>query len=398
MIQVPKYVQFILDTLEANGFSAYIVGGSVRDALRGKAPDDFDVTTDAEPDAVRSLFEGTCRVILTGLKHGTVTVLSDGKPIEVTTFRTDGDYEDNRHPQNVAFVKSLEFDLARRDFTVNAMAYSPTRGLVDLYGGQADLDARVLRCVGEPARRFQEDALRMLRALRFASVLQFEIEEKTASAIHENRALLNNVSAERIRTELFKLLTGADAEKLLLAYPDVFFTLFPKLESAYTGESFVDAIKQLHTLENDAVLRFAALLQPIAKEHPTKCFSAIEILKTDKKSADKIKFTVLHAGETLPTQDAAVKYALNRFGEEQLVFFSKLNHAQETIDRINAVLQSGAPYRICDLDIGGDDVINAGYSGKQIGEVLDILLRMVIHGQVKNEKEALLNAIKNDRE
>ncbi len=394
MIQIPGYVKFILDTLSENGFEAYIVGGSVRDALRAHVPDDFDVTTNAEPEQVCKAFDNKCRIILTGLKHGTVTILSEGKPIEVTTYRTDGDYRDNRHPEQVTFVKKIDADLMRRDFTVNAMAYSPTNGLVDLYGGQADLKNKIIRCVGNPDTRFHEDALRMLRALRFAAVLQFEIEADTARAIHENRALLNHVSAERIRTELFKLLCGDDAEKILLAYADVFFTIFPQLQNAYTGTSYANAVKSMHTLEKDAVLRFAALLLPAANEHASDCFSATDSLKTDKKSADTIKFSVKHCAEVLPTDAASVKHLLNKYGVEALVFLAKLKNAAETLACIDAVLQNSEPYRICDLKISGDAVAALGYTGKQIGETLHTLLTAVIDGKLENEKETLLNAIK----
>ncbi len=393
MIQIPEYVKFVINTLNTNGYAAYIVGGSVRDALRCGTPDDYDITTDAEPNEVCRVFDGVCKVILTGLQHGTVTVLSDGEPVEVTTFRTDGDYIDNRHPQSVTFVKSLEYDLARRDFTINAMAYAPHLGLVDLYGGKQDLENRILRCVGDADLRFHEDALRMLRALRFAAVLQFDIEEETARAIHENRALLKNVSAERIRTELFKLLVGADAEKILLAYGDVFFTVFAQLKAAYTPESYAAAVRSINTLESDAVLRFAALLLPAASKYASECFSAADSLKTDKKSTDKLKFAVTHAHDTLPTDEIAVKHALNRYGEEHLVFWAKLKNAHETLACIESVLQSGDAYRISDLALGGDDVANAGYTGKQIGEVLNALLTLVIEGKVENEKEALLKEI-----
>lgn len=393
MIRIPEYVQFILDTLNANGHLAYIVGGSVRDALRGKAPDDFDVTTDAQPDEICAAFDGVCKVVLTGLKHGTVTVLSNGNSVEVTTFRTDGKYEDNRHPESVTFVTSIDADLARRDFTINAMAYSPSKGLVDLHGGMQDLQNRILRCVGIPETRFHEDALRMLRALRFASVLQFDIEEKTASAIHENRALLNNVSAERIRTELFKLLIGNDAEKILLAYPDVFFTLFPQL-SACAPEAYITAVRNMGTLEKDAVLRFAALFKPIAKECPNECISATDSLKTDRASADLLKFTVAHAQDAIPADIVSVKHALNRHGVAKLTFWAKLENAQNTLELISAILQSGAPYRISDLAVGGDDIASLGYKGKKIGEVLSHLLSLVIEGKISNEKEELLKAIK----
>ncbi len=394
MIKIPTYVQFVLDTLAASGFAAYIVGGSVRDALRQKTPDDFDVTTNAEPNEICAVFEGKCKVILTGIQHGTVTVLSEGKPIEVTTFRTDGNYADNRHPEKVTFVKSIDADLARRDFTVNAMAYTPNGGLVDLYGGTQDLQNRILRCVGNPDIRFHEDALRMLRALRFAAVLQFEIEAETAKAIHENRTLLNNVSAERIRTELFKLLTGADAEKILLAYRDVFFTLFPQLADAYTHENYEDAVRNVSALEKDAVLRFAALLSPVAPLCPAACFSVIDSLKTDKKSADALKFSIQHANDALPATSTETKHALNQHGAEHLTFWAKLKKDANALSAIETVLQSGEAYRISDLAVSGDDIAVLGYKGKQIGEVLNRLLTQVIEGKLANNKETLLNAIK----
>ncbi len=391
-MQIPAYVQFVLDALNQSGFDAYIVGGSVRDALRGQQPDDFDVTTNALPKEIIQVFDGKCKVILTGLKHGTVTVLSDKMPIEVTTYRTDGDYKDNRHPESVTFIGKIDGDLARRDFTVNAMAYAPSKGLVDLFGGQADLQSQILRCVGTPDIRFHEDALRMLRALRFASVLQFEIEPETEKSIRQNRALLKNVSAERIRTELFKLLCGADAKKVLLAYKDIFFTLFPALEDGYTNESYTEAISYMSTLPKDACVRFAALLMP-AVPYLEACYTATDSLKTDRKSADAIKFAISHINERVGSDKISIRRALSRYGEAHLRFLLTLQNATNALSTLDTVLTNGDVYSIRDLAIRGEDIAALGYTGKQIGEVLSQLLDMVMEESLENRKEKLVKAI-----
>ena len=201
MFSIPAHAQIVVDRLERYGYEAYVVGGCVRDSLLGRTPKDWDVCTNALPDEVLRVFR-RFHVIKTGLKHGTVTVMVNHEPVEVTTYRIDGEYTDNRHPDAVQFVSEIEADLARRDFTINAMAYSPTRGLVDAFGGQEDLAAKQIRCVGEPDERFNEDGLRLMRALRFAARYNFDIERETAYSIHRNRHLLENVSAERIFSEL----------------------------------------------------------------------------------------------------------------------------------------------------------------------------------------------------
>ena len=195
----------VVTELQAAGFEAYIVGGCVRDRLMGIKPHDFDITTEAFPAETSESFHD-CDIILTGLKHGTVTVVYEGENIEITTFRTDGEYLDNRHPENVTFVRNISEDLSRRDFTVNAMAYNPDEGLIDLFDGEKDIEHKIIRCVGDADTRFNEDGLRILRAMRFASVLEFEVEEKTADSVIRNRDLLKNISVERIYAELTKLI------------------------------------------------------------------------------------------------------------------------------------------------------------------------------------------------
>ena len=224
---LPKEVKTVIAALQNAGYSPYLVGGCVREMLRGKEPSDYDMTSDAPPEEVLRIFGESAHP--TGLPHGTVTVVSGGLPIELTTMRRDGAYRDNRHPDSVTFGTSIEEDLARRDFTVNAIALAPTGALIDPFGGQKDLKAGVLRCVGEAARRFEEDALRILRLVRFCSVLGFSAEEKTARAAHEKSALLSNVAHERVYAEMNKLLLGENVGATLLAFPDILGVPIPEI-------------------------------------------------------------------------------------------------------------------------------------------------------------------------
>ena len=235
MLTLPPQVHTALDRLTVAGWEAYVVGGAVRDALRGCPAGDWDITTNAEPAQVERVFAGE-RLIETGLKHGTVTVLLDGLPLEITTYRVDGDYTDHRRPDAVRFTRSLREDLMRRDFTMNALAYNPRTGLVDICGGAEDIARGVVRCVGEPDRRFQEDGLRILRALRFASVLGFQIAPETAAAIHRSRALLQYLAAERVRSELTKLLCGQNVGAVLREFADVLAVPIPELRPMFGFE------------------------------------------------------------------------------------------------------------------------------------------------------------------
>ena len=232
MMTLPEQVHMALDRLEAAGWEAFVVGGAVRDALRGCAAGDWDITTNAEPEQVERVFSGE-RLIETGLRHGTVTVLLDGLPLEITTYRVDGGYSDHRRPDSVTFTRSLRDDLLRRDFTMNALAYNPQTGLVDICGGAEDLAHGIVRCVGEPERRFREDGLRILRALRFASVLGFTIEPETAAAIHRCAELLRYLAAERVLSELTKLLCGQNAGAVLREFSDVLAVPIPELRPMF---------------------------------------------------------------------------------------------------------------------------------------------------------------------
>ena len=227
-MNINKGAEKIINILEANGYEAYAVGGCVRDTIMGKTPNDWDITTNCLPEDIVHCFEGV-RIIETGLKHGTVTLLIDDETFEVTTYRKDGAYTDNRHPDSVTFVTDLESDLSRRDFTVNAMAYNPRIGLVDLFGGREDIENKCIRCVGEANKRFGEDALRILRALRFASVLNFTINEDTSRAIYELKDNLSNISKERINCEFTKLLTGKRNVDIIREYFDVICEFIPEM-------------------------------------------------------------------------------------------------------------------------------------------------------------------------
>lgn len=225
-IQIPSHARQLLELLHSCGHEAYVVGGCVRDALLGREPKDWDMCTSATPEEMLRCFEGE-RVLLTGLKHGTVTVLMEHEPYEVTTFRVDGSYTDNRHPDSVTFVRDVRMDLARRDFTVNAMAYNPRDGLIDCFGGQEDLRNGVIRCVGDADARFQEDALRIMRALRFASSYGFTLQKETAEAAVRNAGLLQSIAAERIYSEMNRLLTGQGRLPVLLMHPRIITAILP---------------------------------------------------------------------------------------------------------------------------------------------------------------------------
>ena len=228
-ISIPTPVLCALNTLNAAGYEAYIVGGCVRDSLLDTSPSDYDITTSATPEEMKAVLSDY-KIIETGISHGTLTVLSQGNPLEITTFRCDGEYTDHRRPDSVTMTRNLREDLARRDFTVNAMAYSEKNGLIDLYNGKNDLDNRVIRCVGDASRRFEEDALRIMRALRFAATLGFSIEAETSRQIYEKAHLLSYVSAERIATEFCRLICGKNAADIILSYRDVFALIIPELE------------------------------------------------------------------------------------------------------------------------------------------------------------------------
>ncbi len=370
MFKIPKKALFVIDRLTKNGYKAYIVGGCVRDILLGKMPNDFDVTTSAKPEEIIKLFEKT---IPTGIKHGTVTVLIENEPIEVTTFRTEGIYTDNRRPDTVEFVTDLREDLSRRDFTVNAMAYNENEGVIDYFGGKEDLKAKILKAVGNPEKRFTEDALRILRLFRFASTLNFEIHENTFNAAIKCSDLLQNVSRERIFEELKKAVLGNN------------FKIFaPLIECG--------ALKFLNITDLPDFDKIKAL-----KEYPLLCLylslgtSALLELKPSNEQKEYFKTLDVLLNMPLPKTDADIKEMLNIAGDEILSDFFILNNLDQS--ELKRVVASSEPYSISHLKINGNDLINMGYKGEEIGKILEYLRKVVIINPQKNTKENLLKEI-----
>lgn len=383
---LPPAVACVLERLEQAGYAADLVGGCVRDALRGVTPHDYDVTTAATPDEILAAFADR-RVLTTGVQHGTVTVLIGEEPVEVTTYRVDGNYRDGRHPESVRFTTSLTEDLARRDLTVNAMAYSPRRGLTDPFGGRQDLQVGVLRTVGVPEQRFREDALRILRAMRFSSVLGMTVEPQTAAAMHALRQSLLCVSAERIFSELYKLLGGTDAYDVILEFADIVRVFLPELrpEMPISKQRFTSLPQNT---------RFYALFEPTAK--PDRVAEACRRLRTPS--------ALLRVGERIQAlrhaplcREGEVATLLFHAGREAACEIARLREAEGECpgasQRIEAFLASGRPYTLAQLAVRGEDLVRCGYRGAEIGEGLHALLMDVMEGRLPNVREALLAAI-----
>ena len=429
---MPQEVRSLLARLESAGYQGWAVGGCVRDTLRGAVPSDWDVTTDARPERVMALFGE--RAIPTGLKHGTVTVCAGETHVEVTTFRRDGTYSDHRRPDAVQFSSSLEEDLARRDLTVNAMAMDLRGHICDPFGGQEDLSRRVLRCVGDPLRRLDEDALRIMRTLRFAAVLGFAIEPDTSAALHRRAPLLADIAAERILVEMNKLLTGEHMASVLLAYPDVLGVFLPELLPCvgfdqrnvhHCYDVWTHSVYAASAIAPDAVLRWAMLLHDIGKPdcftvdehgtghfygHPARSAELAEAicrrLRMDKKSAQRIVTLVRWHDRDIPWTEKAVARAARQLGEDslrQLLAVKRAdNRAQSPlcrgraadIDRAEAILDDLLARQSCfslrELAVRGNDLTALGLRGPAVGEALQKLLDAVMDGSVPNDRPALL--------
>lgn len=440
-MRLSKNAEEIIVMLENSGYEAYAVGGCVRDFLMGRACDDVDITTSATPQQTESVFShNDVRFIETGLKHGTITAVTPGGNFEVTTYRTDGDYKDNRHPDAVEFVTDIKSDLSRRDFTVNAMAYSDKRGLVDLFGGQDDLNAKIIRAVGDPDKRFKEDALRIMRALRFSSVLSFEIEPETEKALFDNQELLKNVSSERVFSELSKLLLGDNVFNVLMKYREILAQVIPELRFIFNipqntkwhiYDVWEHTCKSVAVAPRDVALRLTMLLHDIGKafskttdENGTDHFKghqkisavyaqkALERLKVSNEIYDRVMFLVPIHDMHIGTDSKKIKKWLSKAGESRLrdlievkradklaqnpiMTCEELSNLDITQSELDRIIEEGEPYSLKDLAVNGYDLIELGYSGAEIGEKLHILLEKVIDGSIKNEKQALLNYLKN---
>ncbi len=433
---IPTEVKQVLSTLTDAGHEAYVVGGCVRDILRGVAPHDWDITTSALPEETMDLFPHFA--IPTGLKHGTVTVLSGSYPCEVTTYRADGDYSDHRRPDGVTFTRSLQEDLARRDFTVNAMAMDEGGSVVDPFGGQEDLSAGILRCVGEPARRFSEDALRILRALRFAATLEFSIEEKTKHAIFQRKDDLHYVAAERVREEVTKLLLGDGAEAILGSFPAVLGVVIPELLPSvgfdqhnchHCLDVWEHTARAVDKAAKDGVLRWVMLLHDLGKPHTFTVDAhgvghfyghadrseeiareVVQRLRFDKSTAERIVRLVRYHDRPFALTEKSMTRALRKLGVEDTFALCAIKRAdnlaqhpdyhdrQSILDEaealIRTVLEKNACFSLKHLAVDGNDLLALGLRGKAIGAMLEELLTAVMDGELPNEKEALLHAVK----
>ncbi|MBQ8182694.1 MAG: HD domain-containing protein [Clostridia bacterium] len=432
-IKLPDEVVTIINTLESAGHEAFCVGGAVRDSVMGISPCDWDITTSAVPTETQELFKNF-KTVDTGLKHGTLTVIINHKPFEVTTFRIDGDYEDNRHPKNVLFTPDLKNDLARRDFTVNALAYNSSTGIIDLYGGQNDIYNSIIKTVGDPDKRFNEDGLRILRALRFAAVLGFEIDPETSLSIHRNKNLLKNISAERINVELTKLICGKNAFKVLMEYSDVLCVFIPEIEPALNfrqyGEKHAYDVWEhichtVDTIPDDRILRLTMFLHDLGKvpthklnEKGDSTFKnhasiggemAKEILtrlKFDKKTINRVTFLVSNHDFEPPETKIQLKHHLKNKTPDDirtLLIIKKSDRGalskkyrdiskgtSQTLAWLDEIEKNNECCTIAQLDISGNELVKQGFSGEKIGARLDELLDAVIEGKTENKKSHLL--------
>ena len=381
--ELPPGALEVLRRLNTAGYQAYAVGGCVRDMARGVPPHDYDICTSALPAQTERCFAGE-RVVETGIKHGTVTVLMAGEPYEITTFRTDGDYLDGRHPQSVAFTDSLTEDLRRRDFTINAMAYHPDIGLRDPFNGQADIARRVIRCVGDANARFTEDALRILRALRFAAELGFDIAPDTARAMRELSGRLALISRERIAAELLRALNGINAVPVLQAFDTVLLAALPD----YPAAALPEALHALAILpRGDIVLRLAAVLAPCGAAGARVLAS----LKPSRALSNQVLALTAAAREDISR--AELPLWLARLGETQLRRLLTLQGRDDLLSCLPALLAQRLPLTLGDLAVNGRDLTAAGLpAGAELGRTLNALHRRVLLGELPNEHGALLAA------
>lgn len=442
MIQItlPSDVKFIIEKLEAAGFEAYAVGGCVRDQIMGREPNDWDITTSATPYEVKDIFHKT---VDTGLVHGTVTVILHGEGYEVTTYRIDGEYEDGRHPKQVSFTASLEEDLKRRDFTINAMAYNESHGLVDLFGGLEDLEKGVIRCVGEPMERFSEDALRMMRAVRFSAQFGYEIEEATREAVRKLAPTLEKVSVERIQVELTKLLTSGHPDFFRECYELGLTKLFmPEFDACMTCEQHnphhaytvgEHTLIGMQHVPADKVLRLTMLLHDIGKVetkttdeagidhfrgHPVKSAEMAKVilrrLRYDNQTIhDVVRLVEFHDWDIhIEARKKSVRKAVAKIGQDFFPEMFEINLADtlaqsdylrkeklEKLDALKALYQEILRDKECltlkDLAVNGQDLMAAGVQpGKQIGQILNAMLQDVLEYPEHNDKEHLLQRVK----
>lgn len=398
-ISLPKEVKHIIDILTQNGYEAYAVGGCVRDSILGRVPGDWDITTSALPQQVKALFR---RTIDTGIQHGTVTIMLGKNGYEVTTYRIDGKYEDSRHPESVEFTPNLEEDLKRRDFTINAMAYNDENGVVDIFGGIDDIRNRIIRCVGNAHDRFTEDALRILRAVRFSAQLGFEIDKATKDAARELAPTLVKISRERIHTELNKLLLSDNPDYFSVVYElGVMKVIIPELEGVNSGD--IDRLKILIKRTKPCLPeRYAALLSVIGKD---KTRAVLKGLKLDNATISMAVKLVEYLGITPALTEPQMRHYINEVGKEDALRVIEFNLAFASEDEYKGyadmrnicvtVLERGDCTSLKELRITGKLLMNSGFeAGKQLGGLLEELLLEVLDNPALNDTEYLLERAK----
>ncbi|MBR6552684.1 MAG: CCA tRNA nucleotidyltransferase [Clostridia bacterium] len=432
-IKIPKKINYILETFWRNNFEAYCVGGSIRDSIMGIEVGDWDITTSALPEETKHLFNNE-KIVDTGIKHGTVSIIKDHEPIEVTTFRIDGEYNDNRHPNGVSFTRILSEDLKRRDFTVNSIAYSKNTGIIDLYGGINDIQNKIIRTVGEAETRFNEDGLRIMRALRFASTLNFTIEEKTKKAIHKQKKLLKNISVERISIELNKLLLGDNAFNILTEFADVFAIIIPEIEPCidfkqigekHAYDVWTHICHTVDTIPKNKILKLTMLLHDLGKipthklnENGDSTFKnhatvggemAKEILtrlRFDKKTINRVSFLVSHHDFEPPETKIELKKKMKMLTSDDvrtLLTIKKSDRgalskkyrdiskeSEQVLVWLKEIEDNNECVTIDQLKVNGNDLIKLGLKNEEIGEKLDYILDCVIEEKVDNTKQSIL--------
>lgn len=437
-MQLPEYAASCIHLLEEAGFAAYVVGGCVRDACLGIAPHDFDICTAALPEETQTVFRDY-RQVLAGIKHGTVGVILDGEVVEITTFRTEGDYQDNRHPEWVQFVPDVLADLARRDYTINAMAWSPVRGYADPFGGREDLKNKVLRAVGNPTERFREDSLRILRGMRFAARFGLTIDPETEEAMHREAGLMEHLARERVFEELSRLLLCVDAEQLIRFCP-MLGQVIPELKSTFgfaqyspyhAYDLFTHIAHVTEAVSAELTLRWAALLHDIGKVptftldesgrghfygHAQTGAEMADVILRRLKAPTKLREDVIwlidhHMTPLMPDRKLLRRY-LSRFGSERIYWLLALQEADmgskgtgcgaysDSFFMVRQLLNEIESEEAClglkDLAVNGHDLMAQGFRGREIGDRLNALLELVLAEELTNEREALLNKVKSD--
>lgn len=438
-MKLPINAKKLIDLINESGYDAYAVGGFVRDSIMNRECGDIDIASSALPNELEAILDANgIKYVETGIKHGTISAIIDHVPYEITTFRVDGDYIDNRHPNDVEFVRDISSDLSRRDFTINAIAYNDRDGIVDEYDGVGDINRGIIKCVGNADSRFKEDALRIVRCLRFASVLGFDIENETKKALFDNKELLKNISVERVFVELNKLLLGDNVEKVLLEYRYVLAVVIPEFIETFDFEQntkwhiydvYTHTIKSLALSPKVDYIRMALLLHDIGKpatytfddrgghfighqiESAKIAKTVLQHFKASNEYINKVVTLIENHNDYIRNNNVGVKRWLNRLGQQMTYDYidvkiadlsthnielskkeiENLNNARK---RIDSIVNNNEPYRLSDLNINGNDIKNLGYSGKEIAEALNFLLDEVIKNPSINNKQILIEKIK----